>query len=193
MSDGYAQYKRPRPVVLVVLDGWGLNPDSDNNAVALADTPNMNRLWEEYPHTSLDASEHAVGLPYGQMGNSEVGHQNMGAGFVVYQELTRLDKAIEDGSFYENPTLLAACAHVRDRGTALHLFGLLGPGGVHSHWDHLYALLRLARQQGVERVYYHAFTDGRDTPPQSGLGFMEQIEAQMASIGAGRAAAVSGR
>ena len=103
---------RPKPVVLVILDGWGLNPDPTNNAIALADTPNMDRLWDEYLHTALDASEHAVGLPYGQMGNSEVGHQNMGAGFVVYQELTRLDTAIEDGSFFENPELVGACEHV---------------------------------------------------------------------------------
>src|SRR5512133_797458 len=115
MSDAGADagYKRPRPVVLVVLDGWGLNSSRENNAVALANTPNMDRLWEEYPHTALDASEHAVGLPYGQMGNSEVGHQNMGAGFVVYQELTRLDTSIKDGSFYANPELVAACEHVK--------------------------------------------------------------------------------
>jgi 2,3-bisphosphoglycerate-independent phosphoglycerate mutase len=193
MSDMNTRQARPRPVTLVILDGWGINPSSENNAVALADTPNMDRLWESYPHTELNASEHAVGLPYGQMGNSEVGHQNMGAGFVVYQELTRLDKAIEDGTFYENPELVAACDHVLARGSTLHLLGLLGPGGVHSHWAHLFAILELARRKGVEKVVYHAFTDGRDTPPQSGLGFMETVLAKMAEIGVGKVGSVGGR
>src|SRR3954463_8046547 len=161
--------QRPRPVVLLILDGWGLAPPGDSNAIALANTPNMDRLWASYPHTSLNASEHAVGLPGGQMGNSEVGHQNMGAGFVVYQDLTRLDAAIEDGSFFENPELVGACAHVKAHGSRLHLLGLLGPGGVHSHWSHLFALLELARRCGIEQVVYHAFTDGRDTPPESGM------------------------
>jgi 2,3-bisphosphoglycerate-independent phosphoglycerate mutase len=184
---------RPKPVVLVILDGWGLNPDPTNNAIALADTPNMDRLWAEYPHTALDASEHAVGLPYGQMGNSEVGHQNMGAGFVVYQELTRLDTAIEDGSFFENPELVGACEHVIANGSTLHLLGLLGPGGVHSHWAHLFALLDLAKRKGIERVVYHAFTDGRDTPPTSGIGFMHTVLDKMAELGVGRVGSVSGR
>ncbi|MGA7732668.1 MAG: 2,3-bisphosphoglycerate-independent phosphoglycerate mutase [Chloroflexia bacterium] len=184
---------RPKPVVLVILDGWGLNPDPTNNAIALADTPNMDRLWAEYPHTALDASEHAVGLPYGQMGNSEVGHQNMGAGFVVYQELTRLDTAIEDGSFFENPELVGACEHVIANGSTLHLLGLLGPGGVHSHWAHLFALLELAKRKGIERVIYHAFTDGRDTPPTSGIGFMQTVLDKMAELGVGRVGSVSGR
>jgi 2,3-bisphosphoglycerate-independent phosphoglycerate mutase len=192
-ADAVAGYKRPRPVVLVVLDGWGLNPSRENNAVALANTPNMDHLWEEYPHTALDASEHAVGLPYGQMGNSEVGHQNMGAGFVVYQELTRLDKAIEDGTFFENPELVGTCDHVLQRGSTLHLLGLLGPGGVHSHWAHLFALLELAKRKGIEKVVYHAFTDGRDTPPQSGIGFMETVLARMQEIGVGKVGSVAGR
>ncbi|MEO8287206.1 MAG: 2,3-bisphosphoglycerate-independent phosphoglycerate mutase [Chloroflexota bacterium] len=185
--------ERPRPVVLLILDGWGINPNRENNAIALANTPNMDRLWAAYPHTELNASEHAVGLPSGQMGNSEVGHQNMGAGFVVYQELTRLDKAIEDGSFYENPELVGACDHVLERGSTLHLLGLLGPGGVHSHWAHLFALLELAKRKGVEKVVYHAFTDGRDTPPQSGLGFMQTVLEKMAEIGVGHVGSVSGR
>jgi 2,3-bisphosphoglycerate-independent phosphoglycerate mutase len=184
---------RPRPVVLVVLDGWGINPSRENNAIALANTPNMDRLWENYPHTTLNASEHAVGLPYGQMGNSEVGHQNMGAGFVVYQELTRLDKAIEDGTFFENPELVGACDHVLQRGTTLHLLGLLGPGGVHSHWAHLFALLELAKRKGVSKVVYHAFTDGRDTPPNSGLAFMQTVLDKMAEIGVGTVGSVAGR
>jgi 2,3-bisphosphoglycerate-independent phosphoglycerate mutase len=184
---------RHRPVVLVILDGWGLNPSRENNAIALANTPNMDRLWGQYPHTSLDASEHAVGLPYGQMGNSEVGHQNMGAGFIVYQELTRLDTAIEDGTFFENPELVGACDHVLQRGSTLHLFGLLGSGGVHSHWAHLFALLELAKRKGVTRVVYHAFTDGRDTPPNSGIGFMQTVLDKMAEIGVGTVGSVSGR
>ncbi|MFL5734195.1 MAG: 2,3-bisphosphoglycerate-independent phosphoglycerate mutase [Chloroflexia bacterium] len=183
----------PRPVVLVILDGWGINPQREDNAIALADTSNMDKLWEEYPHTALNASEHFVGLPEGQMGNSEVGHQNMGAGFVVYQELTRLDNAIKDGSFFTNPELVGACEHVRERGSTLHLFGLLGPGGVHSHWAHLFALLELAKRQGIERVVYQAFTDGRDTPPESGYGFMEHILDKMAEIGVGEVGTVSGR
>ncbi|HUP28242.1 MAG TPA: 2,3-bisphosphoglycerate-independent phosphoglycerate mutase [Chloroflexia bacterium] len=191
--DQASEHSSPRPVVLVILDGWGLNPGREHNAIALAETPNMDRLWAEYPHTALDASEHAVGLPSGQMGNSEVGHQNMGAGFVVYQELTRLDKAIEDGSFYENPELVGACRHVLDRGSTLHLLGLLGPGGVHSHWAHLFALLKLARSKGVERVVYHAFTDGRDTPPQSGASFMQTVLEKMQELGVGTVGSVSGR
>lgn len=184
---------RSQPVVLVILDGWGLNPDPTYNAIALADTPNMDRLWLEYPHTALNASEHAVGLPYGQMGNSEVGHQNMGAGFVVYQELTRLDSAIEDGSFFENPELQGACDHVLANGSTLHLLGLLGPGGVHSHWTHLFALLEMAKRKGVTKVVYHAFTDGRDTPPTSGLGFMANVLAKMDEVGVGRVGSVGGR
>ncbi|MDQ6695248.1 MAG: 2,3-bisphosphoglycerate-independent phosphoglycerate mutase [Chloroflexota bacterium] len=182
-----------RPVVLVILDGWGLREETENNAIALANTPNMDELWAAYPHTSLDASEHAVGLPVGQMGNSEVGHQNMGAGFVVYQELTRLDKAIEEGSFYSNPELVAACDHTLANGTTLHLLGLLGPGGVHSHWAHLFALLELAKRKGLTRVVYHAFTDGRDTPPESGLGYMQAVLDKMRETGVGRIGSVSGR
>ena len=181
--------------MLVILDGWGLNPSRENNAIVLADTPNMDRLWAAYPHTALNASEHAVGLPYGQMGNSEVGHQNMGAGFVVYQELTRLDSAIEDGTFFENPELVGACDHALANNSTLHLLGLLGPGGVHSHWAHLFALLELAKRKGIEieKVVYHAFTDGRDTPPTSGKGFMETVLDKMAEIGVGRVGSVGGR
>jgi len=193
MHEQQRESSRTRPVALVILDGWGLNSSSEHNAIALANTPNMDRLWEEYPHTALNASEHAVGLPRGQMGNSEVGHQNMGAGFVVYQELTRLDKAIEEGSFFENPELISACDHVASRGSTLHLLGLLGPGGVHSHWAHLFALLELARRRGLQNVVYHAFTDGRDTPPQSGMGFMKTVLEKMAEIGVGKVGSVSGR
>jgi 2,3-bisphosphoglycerate-independent phosphoglycerate mutase len=183
----------PKPVVLVILDGWGINPNPRANAVAQAATPTLDALNATCPHTHLDASQGDVGLPEGQMGNSEVGHQNMGAGFVVYQELTRLNLAVADGSFFTNPVLLDACGHVRERGTTLHLFGLLGPGGVHSHSAHLYALLELARREGVRRVVYQAFTDGRDTPPQSGLGFMQEALARMDQIGVGRVGTVAGR
>src|SRR3954470_15736695 len=183
----------PRPVVLVILDGWGINPQREDNAIALADTSNMDKLWEEYPHTALNASEHFVGLPEGQMGNSEVGHQNMGAGFVVYQELTRLDTAIKDGSFFENPELVGACEHVAARASTLHLFGLLGPGGVHSHWAHLFALLELAKRKGISKVVYHVFTDGRDTPPESGLVFMQTVLDKMHEIGVGQVGTVEGR
>ncbi|HMA36368.1 MAG TPA: 2,3-bisphosphoglycerate-independent phosphoglycerate mutase, partial [Chloroflexia bacterium] len=183
----------PKPVVLIILDGWGINPNPRANAVAQAQTPTLDRLYATCPHTQLDASQQDVGLPDGQMGNSEVGHQNMGAGFVVYQELTRLDQAIADGSFYTNPVLQAACAHVQAHRSTLHLFGLLGPGGVHSHWAHLYALLELAKRAGIDRVVYQAFTDGRDTPPQSGLGFMRSVLDQMATIGVGQVGTVSGR
>src|SRR5207248_6826459 len=135
----------------------------------------MDRLWENYPHTQLNASEHFVGLPEGQMGNSEVGHQNMGAGFVVYQELTRLDNAIKDGTFFTNPELVGACEHVKQRGSTLHLFGLLGPGGVHSHWAHLFALRALAKRPGIERARSEAFSGGPDTPREAALGFMRHV------------------
>lgn len=185
---------RPKPVVLIILDGWGVNPNPRANAVAQAHTPTLDALYATCPHSELDASAGEVGLPEGQMGNSEVGHQNMGAGFVVYQELTRLDRAVADGSFFDNPVLKAACAHVKQRGSTLHLFGLLGPGGVHSHSAHLYALLDMAQREGIgDQVVYQAFTDGRDTPPQSGRGFMESTLARMAEIGVGRVGTVSGR
>jgi 2,3-bisphosphoglycerate-independent phosphoglycerate mutase len=183
----------PKPVVLIIMDGWGINPNPRANAVAQAATPTLDRLYATCPNTALDASQQDVGLPDGQMGNSEVGHQNMGAGFVVYQELTRLDRAIADGSFYENPVLVGACEHVKAHNSTLHLFGLLGPGGVHSHWAHLYALLEMAKRRGIERVVYQAFTDGRDTPPQSGLGFMQNVLEHMDRIGVGRVGTVSGR
>lgn len=183
----------PKPVVLIILDGWGANPNPRANAIAQANTPTLDALYASCPNTLLDASQGDVGLPDGQMGNSEVGHQNMGAGFIVYQELTRLDRAIADGSFYTNPVLLEAVRHVKARDSTLHLFGLLGPGGVHSHWAHLYALLELAKQQGVSKVVYQAFTDGRDTPPTSGRGFMAEVLKRMDAVGVGRVGTVSGR
>ncbi|HLK42045.1 MAG TPA: 2,3-bisphosphoglycerate-independent phosphoglycerate mutase, partial [Thermoleophilia bacterium] len=164
-----------RPLVcLVVLDGWGLAPPGPGNAVELADTPTFDRLWAEYPHTTLGASGRDVGLPDGQMGNSEVGHTNLGAGRVVLQDLVRIDEEIESGAFETNSVLLEACR--RAQGSALHLMGLVSDGGVHSHISHLQALIKLAWRQGVEHVHVHAFTDGRDVSPTSGAGFLEQLD-----------------
>src|SRR5579871_6702301 len=160
-------------VCLVVLDGWGLAPPGPGNAVELARTPVFDRLWAEYPHTQVAASGRAVGLPDGQMGNSEVGHTNLGAGRVVRQDLVRIDDDIESGAFFENPVLVEACE--RGRAGALHLLGLVSDGGVHSHVRHLRALQELARRRGVEHVHVHAFMDGRDTSPTGGAGYLEGI------------------
>jgi 2,3-bisphosphoglycerate-independent phosphoglycerate mutase len=181
------------PLCLIVMDGYGLAEPGPANAIASARTPELDALFERYPHTRLTASGEAVGLPDGQMGNSEVGHLNIGAGRVVYQELTRINKAIEDGSFFENETLDAAVDAAVADGRAVHLMGLLSDGGVHSHRDHLYALLRLAKRRGATRIYVHCFLDGRDVPPDSGLGFIDDLEAFLAEQGAGRIATVMGR
>lgn len=183
----------PKPVALIILDGFGLREEREGNAVAQANKPNFDRYWSKYPHTTLRAFGEAVGLPEGQMGNSEVGHLNIGAGRIVYQDLTRITKAIEDKSFYENDVFLKAARHVKDRGSSLHLMGLLSDGGVHSHNSHLYALLRLAKEQGLERVYVHAFLDGRDVAPDSGVGYLQQLLCQMEEIGTGELASVQGR
>ena len=182
-----------RPVALIILDGWGLAPPGPGNAVDLADTPVYDRLLATYPHATLHASGRAVGLPEGQMGNSEVGHLNLGAGFVVDQDLTRLGEAIDDGAFYRNPVLVSAARHAKERGNALHLMGLVGGGGVHAHDRHVLALLELARQAGLADVYLHAFTDGRDTAPQSALGYVQHLASQMDQLGVGRFASVIGR
>ena len=182
-----------KPVVLMILDGYGLNEKTNGNAVAIAKTPVIDGLMEKYPFVKGNASGMAVGLPDGQMGNSEVGHLNMGAGRIVYQELTRITKEIQDGDFFENEALLTACRNAKENGTALHMFGLLSDGGVHSHNTHLYGLLELAKRNGLEKVYVHAFLDGRDTPPASAKGFVEQMEAKMEEIGVGRVASVTGR
>ena len=181
------------PVVLVILDGWGLAPPGPGNAVALAATPVMDSLLASYPGATLRTSGTDVGLPAGQMGNSEVGHLNLGAGFVVYQWLTRLDKSISDGDFFTNAAFQHAIARVRGNGGTLHLMGLVSDGGVHSHRDHLRALLRLARESGLRRVAVHAFTDGRDTAPTSGLGFVTDLEETLTRLGIGRIATVTGR
>ena len=180
-----------KPVVLTIMDGFGYTPDVEGNAIALAGTPNLDALCKEYPHTLINASGLDVGLPDGQMGNSEVGHTNIGAGRVVYQDLTRITKAIEDGDFFINKELVAAMENAKDK--SLHILGLLSDGGVHSHINHLIALLDMAKKNGLKNVYVHAFTDGRDTDPQSAKSYVEKVQAHMDEIGTGKFASVSGR
>ena len=187
------RYMSRRPVVLTILDGYGLNDKVEGNAIAQAKTPVMDQLMKECPWVRGNASGMAVGLPEGQMGNSEVGHLNMGAGRIVYQELTRITKEIQDGTFFENPALVKAVENCRKNGSALHLMGLLSDGGVHSHNTHLYALLELARRHGLEKVFVHCFLDGRDTPPASGREYAEALNKEMEKIGVGRIASVMGR
>ncbi len=181
------------PVALVIMDGFGLGDAGPGNAITEANTPNLDRLFAACPWAPLDASGLAVGLPEGQIGNSEVGHLNIGAGRIVYQELTRICKAIEDGSLAKNPVLESAIDAAVADGLAVHFMGLVSDGGVHSHQDHLYALVRMAASRGATRVFVHAFLDGRDVPPKSGLGFVEQLEAVLTGIGVGRIATVMGR
>jgi 2,3-bisphosphoglycerate-independent phosphoglycerate mutase len=180
------------PVALIILDGWGLRDETDNNAVKLAAPAVFTKLWETYPHATLEASGEAVGLPAGQMGNSEVGHTNLGAGRTVYQDLTRIDKAISDGTFTQTPALREAIAKAAADGKAVHLLGLLSDGGVHSHQAHLHALLRLAKELGAPKVFVHVITDGRDTSPNGGRGYVRDLEAVCAETGA-KVASVSGR
>ncbi|MBR5798761.1 MAG: 2,3-bisphosphoglycerate-independent phosphoglycerate mutase [Lachnospiraceae bacterium] len=182
-----------KPTVLMILDGYGLNEKADHNAVAEAKTPVMDKLMAECPFVKGNASGMAVGLPEGQMGNSEVGHLNMGAGRIVYQELTRITKEIQDGTFFENPALVKAVENCKANDSALHAFGLLSDGGVHSHNTHLYGLLEMAKKNGLSKVYVHCFLDGRDTPPASGKGYAEELEAEMKKIGVGEIASVTGR
>lgn len=182
-----------KPTVLMILDGYGLNDSKKANAVAEAKTPVMDRLMAEYPFVKGNASGMEVGLPKGQMGNSEVGHLNMGAGRIVYQELTRITKEIQDGDFFKNEALLKAVENCKKNNSALHLFGLLSDGGVHSHCSHMYGILQLAKQEGLEKVYLHAFLDGRDTAPTSGEGFVQDALAKMKEIGIGKIATVTGR
>ncbi|MBC7266170.1 MAG: 2,3-bisphosphoglycerate-independent phosphoglycerate mutase [Coriobacteriia bacterium] len=184
---------RRAPVALIIMDGFGLAPPGPGNAISLARTPNLDALFERWPWTSLECSGLAVGLPQGQMGNSEVGHLNIGAGRVVYQELTRIFKAIEDGSLETNEVLCRAIDGAVDDGKAVHFMGLLSDGGVHSHQDHLYALVRMAAKRGAGRVFIHAFLDGRDVPPTSGLGYVRALERVLADVGAGAIATVMGR
>lgn len=181
------------PVLLMILDGWGIAPASSTNAAAVARTPNLDGYFANYPHTALQASGREVGLPAGQIGNSEVGHLNIGSGRIIYQSLTRISKSIEDGNFFKNGVLCDTMEKTREAGAALHLLGLVSDGGVHSHISHLLALLEMAKQHGLNRVYVHAFLDGRDVPPQSALTYIEELEQAMDRIGVGRIATVSGR
>jgi 2,3-bisphosphoglycerate-independent phosphoglycerate mutase len=183
--------KRPKPIVLTVLDGWGFRPETQGNAIALARKPNYDRLLREFPNTLIQTSGPFVGLPEGQMGNSEVGHLNIGAGRIVQMDITRVDQLISSGEFFRHPLLLEAMTRGRQR--QLHLLGLLSDGGVHSHIEHLFALLQMARENKVERVFVHCFTDGRDTPPHSGVDYMRQLEQKMRELGVGEIASVSGR
>ena len=182
-----------KPLALIILDGFGNNPSDYGNAIHAAKTPNLDKLFETCPHTLIGASGMDVGLPDGQMGNSEVGHTNIGAGRVVYQELTRITKSISDGDFFQNEALCGAVENCKKNGSALHLMGLLSDGGVHSHNKHLYGLLELAKRAGLEKVYVHCFMDGRDVPPSSGKEYVEELMAKMKEIGVGKIASVMGR
>ena len=182
-----------KPTVLMILDGYGLNETHNGNAVYEAKTPVMDKLMAECPFVEGNASGLAVGLPDGQMGNSEVGHMNMGAGRIVYQELTRITKEINDGDFFKNEALLTAMKNAKDNDSAIHFMGLLSDGGVHSHNTHLYGLLEMAKREGLKKVYVHCFLDGRDTPPASGKGYIEELQAKMKEIGVGEIGVVSGR
>lgn len=184
---------RPRPLALIILDGFALREEVHGNAVAQAHTPNFDRYWSRFPHTTLTACGEAVGLPEGQMGNSEVGHLNIGAGRIVYQDLTRISKSIKEGEFYENKVLRDAVQHAKKHGTRLHLYGLLSDGGVHSHIDHLFAMLELAHKEQFNDVYIHAFLDGRDVAPTSAKHFIEQLINKINELGVGRIATVQGR
>jgi 2,3-bisphosphoglycerate-independent phosphoglycerate mutase len=183
----------PKPLVLIILDGWGYAPPSNANAISLARKPNYDKLLADFPNTLIHTSGRYVGLPTGQMGNSEVGHLNIGAGRIVYMDITKIDLMIENGEFEKNPALLDAMTKARTGDRRLHLFGLLSDGGVHSHSNHLYALLRMAKQNGVERVFVHCFMDGRDTLPTNGAKYIEQLQQKMREYGVGKIASISGR
>lgn len=186
-------YAGPKPVVLLVLDGWGIGPNNAGNAIARAHTPNIDRYWLTFPHTQLTASGEAVGLPRGEDGNTETGHLNIGAGNIVYQDLPRINMAIADGTFFTNQSFTNAFNHVRTHNSTLHLMGLIGSGGVHSNIEHLYALLNLCKQQHIEHVYIHGFTDGRDSPPTSGINYIQQIMDRCKQLGVGHIATLMGR
>lgn len=182
-----------KPVALIIMDGYGLNETTEGNAIAAAKTPNLDKYFAEYPHTKLEASGLAVGLPDGQMGNSEVGHTNIGAGRVVYQMLVKISKDIEDGTILENKALLDAIKSAKENNKALHFIGLLSDGGVHSHNEHLYGLLEMAKKNGLNDVYIHTFHDGRDVPPTSGIDYMQQLVDKIDEIGVGKVATICGR
>ena len=182
-----------KPYAIIIMDGYGINPDKKGNAIELEGSPNVKRYEREYPSSKLGASGMSVGLPDGQMGNSEVGHLNMGAGRIVYQELTKITKEIQDGEFFENEALLAAIKNAKENGKKLHIWGLLSDGGVHSHNTHLYALLKMCKEQGLENAYVHCFMDGRDVSPTSGAGFVRDLQAEMDKLSFGAVASVCGR
>lgn len=183
----------PKPIVLIILDGWGIAPSSKGNAITQAQTPNLNRLWHAYPHTQLEASGEAVGLPRHEPGNSEAGHLNLGAGTIIYQSLPKINMSIADGSFFDNNALRAAKEHVKKNQSSLHLLGLIGSGGVHSNIEHLFALLRWAKEQGLRNVFLHLFTDGRDSPPTSSIKYLSLIEEKNKQYGVGQIATLAGR
>ncbi|WP_083520911.1 2,3-bisphosphoglycerate-independent phosphoglycerate mutase [Alicyclobacillus kakegawensis] len=196
IDPGFARKPRPNgrgPAALIILDGFGWRREREANAVALANKPVFDKLWRTHPHTTLKASEEAVGLPDDQFGNSEVGHTTIGAGRILYQDLTRINMAIASGAFAQNEALLGAIRHVQSRGSSLHLMGLVSEGGVHSHLDHLLALIRLAADNHVQRVYVHAFMDGRDVPPTSGVDYMQRVLEVVKEQGVGQVATISGR
>ena len=181
------------PVVLLILDGFGYREDMTDNAIAQANKPNWDKLWETYPHTLINASESFVGLPEGQMGNSEVGHLNIGAGRIVFQEFERINNAISSGSFFKNDVLIEATNKAKQNDKALHILGLVSDGGVHSHQDHIHAMIKMAAAQGLTKIYVHAFLDGRDTPPVSAKPYLEKLEQEITKIGAGKIVSVCGR
>lgn len=182
-----------KPLLLCIMDGFGINDAEQGNAIKMANTPNLDRLFAAYPHTELSASGMAVGLPDGQMGNSEVGHTNIGAGRIVYQELTRITKSVSDGDFFENEALVGAVEHAKANNASLHIMGLVSDGGVHSHNTHIYAIAELAKRKGLKNVYVHCFLDGRDVPPASGKDFVAEMATELEKIGAGKIATVMGR
>lgn len=193
LGGNVSHYKGPRPVVLLMLDGWGIGPNNAGNAIARAKTPNLTKYWMSYPHTQLEASGTAVGLPQGEDGNTETGHLNIGAGHIVYQDLPRINMAIADGLFFQNDTFIKAVEHVKANNSTLHLMGLIGAGGVHSNIEHLYALLNFCSQQQVTNVIIHGFTDGRDSPPTSGIGYVHEIMSRCEQLGVGKLGSLMGR
>jgi len=184
---------RPKPLALIILDGWGIGETTKGNAIAFAKTPNMDKFMANYPHTFLCASGESVGLPEGQMGNSEVGHLNIGSGRIVYQDYTRINRAVKDGTIFSNDVLLAAAENAKKNSSSVHLMGLLSDGGVHSHNTHIYALLELMKKKGVEKVFLHLFLDGRDVPPQSASKYIKELEKEISKIGIGKIVTISGR
>ena len=185
--------KTPKPVALIILDGWGYSEENESNAIAAARKPVWDRLWKQYPHSFIRTSGAEVGLPGDQMGNSEVGHLNLGAGRVVYQEFTRVSRSIKTGSFFTNATLTDAVDQAKESARAVHIIGLLSPGGVHSHEKHIHAMVQLAVERGAEQVYLHAFLDGRDTAPRSAATSIQRMEDKFAELGGGRFASIIGR